>query len=346
MTGATYGSATTLGSWLRALRRCLDANGFDGEAVMLEAGLSPHELDGPEARCPRSTTRRLWELAVETSGDPAFGLRVASYITPTSCHALSYSLVASPTLKEAFERIVRYCHVVSNAVEYEFSRQGDEYHLEIGPYLSNLPPVHESIDMLVAAFLRMCRSSLGRDYAPLRIELCRPTPTSVDGFQQILRAPVSFGCERNRIVFDRESMELPLENGNPDLARHNDAITQQMLARIERDNIPARVRAVLVKRLEFGEPSQEDVAEMLNVSSRTLQRKLGEGGTTFMELLDDTRRELAQAYLGADRYSVGEVAFMVGFASNSSFTRAFRRWTGCAPTEWRKQQPGCTDHAA
>lgn len=339
-------AATTLGSWVKSLRRCLDAEGYDGEALLLRAGLKPSELEGPEARCPRELTSRLWRLAVEETKDPAFGLRVASHIGPTACQSLSYSLFASPTLKEAFERVARYSHVVSNAIDYQFYRKGGEYYLEIGPYLSEQPPVDESIDMLVAAFVRMCRSLLGRDYSPLRIELCRPQPASTEAYFGILRAPVTFSCAKNLIVFDRASMERPLENGNPELARHNDAVSQQLLARIERDNIPARARALLITRLAHGEPSQDEIAELLNMSPRTLQRKLADAGTTYIELLDDTRRELALQYLASSRYSVSEVTFMVGFASNSSFTRAFRRWTGYSPTDWRSRQNFDTTRAA
>jgi AraC-like DNA-binding protein len=107
------------------------------------------------------------------------------------------------------------------------------------------------------------------------------------------------------------------------------------LAQIERDNIQWRVREVLTQRLSKGEPSQEDVAELLNMSARTLQRKLGDCGVTYREILDETRRVLALAYLSAPRHSVSEVTYLLGFSAGSSFTRAFRRWTGQSPSGWR-----------
>jgi AraC-like DNA-binding protein len=91
----------------------------------------------------------------------------------------------------------------------------------------------------------------------------------------------------------------------------------------------------LTQRLAHGEPSQEDVAELLNMSARTLQRKLGDGGTTYKEILDETRRVLALAYLSAPRHSVSDVTYLLGFSAGSSFTRAFRRWTGQSPSVWR-----------
>jgi AraC-like DNA-binding protein len=323
---------TTLGTWVKAICRALDAAGCDSAALLAEAGLDPKALDGPTVRCPLTQTERLWRIAVAATGDPAFGIKVASHIKQTTFHALGYGLSASSTLKEAFERAQRYCHVASDAIEYDFSRSGSEYHFIIEPAAG---VADESVDALVAAYLRMCRSLIGHDYSPLRIEFRRARPANTEGYQSVLRTPLQFGAAQTRLVFDRDAIERPLDGGNPELARHNDAIALQYLSQIERDNIQGRVREVLTQRLSHGEPSQEEVAELLNMSARTLQRKLGDGGTTYKEILDETRRVLALAYLSAPRHSVSDVTYLLGFSAGSSFTRAFRRWTGQSPSVWR-----------
>ncbi|PPA05284.1 AraC family transcriptional regulator, partial [Pseudomonas sp. MWU12-2312b] len=99
---------TSLASWTRALRKQLDALGLDSTALCRQAGLDPQWMDDPNARYPLSGTTRLWELAVQASGDPAIGLRVSRFVSPTTFHALGYALVASGSLREVFERIVRY----------------------------------------------------------------------------------------------------------------------------------------------------------------------------------------------------------------------------------------------
>jgi len=321
-----------IATWIKAIGRALDAAGCNGDALLAQAGFDRECLDGPTTRCPLVNTGRLWEIAVAATADPAFGLKVASHIKHTSFHALSYGLSASSTLKEAFERVQRYCHVASDAVEYEFYRCGSDYHFVMEPAAS-VP--FESIDALVGAQLRMCRSLIGRDFSPLLVELRRPEPAAVEDFERLLRAPLKFGAARNRLVFDSASIERPLDGGNPELARHSDAIALQYLARMERDNIQARVRELLMQRLEISEPSQEEVAEQLYMSARTLQRKLGDSGTTYKEILDETRRELALAYLSAPQHSVSDITHLLGFSCGSSFTRAFRRWTGQSPSDWR-----------
>jgi len=329
---STGGGKTTLCSWVKAVCRALDAAGCDSARLLAEAGFEANALDGPTARCALSSSLRLWRIAMAVTGDPAFGLKVASHIKPTSFHALSYAISASSTLKEAFERAQRYSHIGSDAIDYEFMLCGCEYHFVIAP---SADLGDEPIDALVGSHLRMCRSLIGRDYSPLRIEFRRLRPAKIDDFVSLLRAPLIFDAPDTRLVFDRDSIERPLEGGNPELARHNDAIALKYLSQLERENIEVRVREVLPQRLASGEPSQEDIAEILGMSARTLQRKLGEAGTTYKEILDDTRRELALAYLSAPRHSVSDVTYLLGFSAGSCFTRAFRRWTGCSPTDWR-----------
>ena len=164
---------------------------------------------------------RLWRLAVAATGDAAFGLKVASHIKHTTFHALSYGLCASSTLKEAFERVQRYCHVASDAIEYDFVRFDAGYHFVIEPAVE---VADEPVDALVAAYARMCRSLIGHDYSPLRIEFRRARPARVEDFHDLLRAPLLFDAPQTRLVFDSDAIERRLDGGNPELARHNDAI--------------------------------------------------------------------------------------------------------------------------
>jgi AraC-like DNA-binding protein len=331
-THSTIGRGYILATWIKAIGRALDAAGCDGAAILAQAGFDPHELEGPTARCPLINNGRLWQLALEATGDPAFGLKVASHIKHTTFHALSYALAASSTLKEAFERVQRFGQVGSDAVAYSFNKIGSEYHFVI-ELVAPLP--WESIDALVAAHLRMCRSLAGREFSPRLVELRRPRPARIDDFERLLRAPLRFSAPKNLLVFDAASIERQLDGGNPELARYNDVIALQHLKRIERDDVQGRVREVLLQRLKGREPSQEEVAERLHMSPRTLQRKLAESGTTYKEMLDDTRHALALAYLSGPQHSVNEVTYMLGFSSGSCFTRAFRRWTGQSPSHWR-----------
>ena len=327
-------STTVLSSWGRAIRRALAAAGVDSARLFAEAGLDIAALADPDARYPLTNTTRLWELAVRETGDPAFGLAVATQVTQTTFHALGYALIASGTLREAFERMVRYFRLVTDAADLELEREGEVYCFAIG-YASGATPATASVDAFVSLLLRFCRSQLGRDFAPLRVSLRRPEPQPRTRFDAVFRCPVEFAAPRNAVWFAAEPLERALPDANAELARHNDEVVLRYLARFDRDNTRARVRAALIEGLPGGEPSAQKIADALHLSLRSLQRKLADEDTSFEQLLAATRHELARSYLQNPRYSIGEITFLLGFTDASAFARAFKRWEGCTPTAYR-----------
>ncbi|NKF22091.1 AraC family transcriptional regulator [Solimonas marina] len=334
---------TVLSSWGRAIRRALDAAGVDSARLFAEAGLDVAALADPDARYPLEQTTRLWALAVRETGDPAFGLSVATQVTQTTFHALGYALIASGTLREAFERMVRYFRLVTDAADLKLERDGDSYRFEVG-YVPGVMPAPESVDAFISLFLRFCRSQLGREFSPLRVALRRARPAQVERFDAVLRCAIDFGAARNAVWFAAEPFERALPDANPELARHNDEVVVRYLAHFDRDNLRARVRAALIEALPGGEPSAQKIADLLHMSLRSLQRKLADEQATFAAMLAEVRHELARSYLRNPHYSIGEITFLLGFTDASAFARAFRRWEGCAPSAFRAS--GAPDVAA
>lgn len=330
-------TATSLTSWARAIRKALDEAGCDSAALFARAGLDLAALEDPNARYPLDRTTALWRLAVAATGDEAFGLHVARHTHFTHFHALGYSLMASATLREVFERCARYFRIVTDAAQLAFEDAGPECHLYFDPRPGAPEPAVEAIDAFAANFVRGARALAGRGFAPLRVELRRPPPRVAAPFERLFRAPLRFAAPRNLLAFARADLERRLETANPELQLHQDEIILRHLARLERDNTVAQVRKALVELLPLGEPGEERMAEALHLSVRSLQRRLAAQGTSYKTLLNQTRRELALGYLSSPGCSVGEAAYLLGFADSSSFTRAFRRWTGVAPRDYRAQ---------
>src|SRR5690606_12367376 len=186
-----------LASWTRALRKQLDASGLDSVALCRAAGLDPQLMDDPNARYRVSDTTRLWQLAVQASGDPAIGLRVSRFVSPTTFHALGYALVASGSLREVFERIGRYHPVVSDALELDLQRAGDRYRFRFRVPVDSPAPAPEALDAFAAIYVRTCRNRLGRTYAPLAVHLQRPEPADPAPWHHVFRAPIFFAAEEN-----------------------------------------------------------------------------------------------------------------------------------------------------
>ncbi|KHK61692.1 MULTISPECIES: AraC family transcriptional regulator [Pseudomonas] len=326
---------TSLASWTRALRKQLDALGLDSQALCVEAGLDPVLMDDPNARYPLSATTRLWTLAVQASGDPAIGLRVSRFVSPTTFHALGYALVASGSLREVFERIVRYHPVVSDALTLQLSRGEDRYRFSLDVPTGRPAPAFEAIDAFAAIYVRTCRNRLGRDYAPLAVYLRRPEPLDPSPWHKVFRAPVHFDAGQDSLEFNLVDFDSHLDDANPELAEHNETVLKRTLAQLQPLTWERKVRAAIEAQLPEGEPSAERIAQTMHLSLRSLQRHLADEGCRFDALLNECRENLALLHLRDPQCSLSEVSYLLGFADTSSFSRAFKRWTGMTPGQFR-----------
>ena len=151
----------------------------------------------------------------------------------------------------------------------------------------------------------------------------------------MFRAPVQFEAEESLLRFPRDAFEQRLDDGNPELAEHNEAVLRRSLEQLQAASCSERVRNFLQAQLPDGEPSAERIAQALHLSLRSLQRHLAEEGTSYEALLGDTRQALALQHMRDPRCSISEIAYLLGFSDSSSFGRAFKRWTGQTPSQYR-----------
>jgi AraC-like DNA-binding protein len=269
--------------------------------------------------------------------DPCIGLRAARYFNPASLQALGFAWLASDSLYDALSRMVRYVRALDNTMQLELSLSGEVCCLAIEQVRVHSRVENEIRDAFWAGLINLCRISLTESFAPLRLSRCRPEPLCMADFYALFRAPIQFGADRDVMTFRRDDVERHLPTANHILARSNEQIVADYLARLDNDSFPDRVRARLVEVLPSGEVEAELLARGLNLSLRTLQRRLAKAGTSYSELLDEARRELALRYIGEHRLSIKETTYVLGFSEPANFTRAFRRWTGFSPTQYRQQ---------
>jgi AraC-like DNA-binding protein len=329
------GRMSTLGGWTATLVRALDAQGIDGKRLALEAGIDPASLADPDARVPRPSLTRLWRLAVDATGDECFGLTASRYVAQTTFHALGYAVLASGTLREAFERIVRFRRLIGDIIELKLVDVDDRCRFVID--VSAPPGVpYEAVDAVVAVTVRQARLLRGdARFSPLGVMLQRPEPAGGSGaFRRALGAPVAFAQPINAIDYARADCEDKLPTGNAELARQNDEVVVRYLSRVQGASLSLRVQQALLDALPDGAPGKEHIARAIGMSPRNLQRHLAAEGTSFKQLLNDARVSLARSYVAEGRLTVTEIAFLLGFADTSTFSRAFKRWTGKSPRDY------------
>lgn len=333
---------TVLSSWTQVLVSALDQRGLDTRPLLLEAGIDPASVAEPGRRFPLEATTRLWRLAAEETREESLGLWVSKFSNHTTFHALGYAFMASRTLREAMERVVRFNATVSDVAEVSFTHHGGNSVIDWRLRPGATQPATEAMEAVISAILRACRRLLGPEFSPLRAKLMRPEPEQAQAFVDFFRCELEFGHPGYELEFRSEDLERPLAGGNEELARSNDRVMEEYLARLEIGSVATRLRTLLATDLPSGVKSQDAYAEILGMSGRSLQRKLSAEGVTFNQVLSETRCDLARSYLSeAGGPSLAEVAFLLGFSDSSSFSRAFHRWTGVSPSAFAAgERPG------
>jgi len=317
------------------LHGILAARGLDADALVRSAGIDPASLADPNTRVPDARMIGLWRVAHEATGDELLGLEAAQRLHPTSMHALGFAWLASASVMDALRRLQRYFRVLTDVEQIVLREEPARLRVQIGlpngrPYL----PWH-AYDAFQAGVVQRCRAIAGEHFRPLAVRNMRARPACAERFEAFFGVPVEFGAPEYAMDFDRADVERVLPTGNAELALANERVIQDYLARLDRHDVVAAARRAIVRQLSAGAATQAGISGVLNMSTRTLQRRLDEHGLTFKGLRETTRRELALDYLRDSSRSVNEVAYLLGFSELSNFSRAFKRWTGRTPSAFR-----------
>lgn len=317
------------------LWRLLEAYGHDPEPLYRDVGIHPDLLKKSGARIQYASVNKLWRKAAEIIDDPCFGLQAAKYWHPSYLYALGYAWLTSHTLREALNRFVRYLRIVSEASSLILEDDSDGLTLRVDLQSAGMR-VPAQIDMFMAINIHMCRLNYGENLKPLSVNFVHPEPSCSKKYFDLFKSPVHFSSSRDSISFSLAEVDQHLLGANPHLARINDQLLINYLAKLNKEDIIHRAKASIIEMMPSGGVADEKVAQKLNMSVRSFQRKLNDAGTTFRKISDATRKELALNYVRDQDIELFEIAFLLGFSEQSAFSRAFKRWTGNSPSEIRK----------
>jgi AraC-like DNA-binding protein len=323
---------------VRSVRPVIDrlgTLGLDIAAALAAAGVDPGALDDAEARIPHGAALAVWREAARRSGDDDLGIHVAEEIRPGAFDVLDYTIRASVTLGEGLERLVRYHRILHDAAVVQLRVEENSARLQhvLPPEAPALP--RQVAEFIVAAWLVVARQATALDLVPLEVHFRHSAPADQAEHRRLFRAPVRFSSSTNGLRIPRSMLDTPLVKSDAGLCAVLDQYVRERLDRLPPTNaLSHRVRHLLASGLSSGVDS-DAVARKLHMSRRTLQRQLASEGTSFKEVLDDLRRELATEYLAERRMAIAEIAFLLGFSEASAFHRAFKRWSGSTPADYR-----------
>jgi AraC-like DNA-binding protein len=277
----------------------------------------------------------IWRAIRKLCNDPTVGWKFMKLVETDQYHPTLLAALHARTYRESLQRLARYKKLCS-AEEFRFTNKGDELLVEVSwPFAGEERPPELVIDAVFALVLELGRRGTKTKLKPKCVELARPAEGE-DGLEDYFGCPVKYRAARNSLVLRAADVELPF-------ATHNDELLEMLAPQFEKRlnevqtkrSILEQVKWVLKRLLSGSRPDLVIVAKELGMSHRTLQRRITDEGSTFRQLLNETRHELVRQYLVNPAVEITEAAFLVGYEDPNSFYRAFRSWEGTTPAEWR-----------
>lgn len=321
-------------AWLTGLHSAWKQHGIDADRLFAAAGIdiqNPHRLE------PRQLSDRLshlWELAVAATGDPMIGAKTAPRQPLGSLGLVAHLILACPTLMDALDHLCNYVDLVMPTATARVERREDLVRVVLHIAGGDRPVPPQRYDFVAGLALQVIEWLIGRPVRPVLTCLSFAPPADPEAYVSAFRCAVRFGQPACSMDFRLADLQVRLPTANAVVADWCTRLASD-LAQTRRGRVSVKVKKVLLELLPKGDPRRDEVAGILSVSERTLQRRLAEEGTHFQELVDHTRRELAQQFLAVGRLTPKEMSFELGFSDPSNFYRACKRWFGQSPREFR-----------
>ena len=329
-----------LAVWLRPLVDYLERTGFDSAEVFRHTGIDVAQVFVPGARLRLRDAAPLWRQAAIVTGKPFIGLEIANDAPPLQADVTAIAMMASRNLYEALQRFARLSQIVCDAVLVSLTRDEDELRLDllVTPEERHVMP-REAMDPALLIPLGLLDKGMIKPgtIRELRFGCPYPGDEEVAHLADLIPIPTHFDCEHHGLSIDWEMSLQQNPYWNPALAQICEEQVLKELEALDDSNLVARTRKVLLDHLGTGTPQLNKVASLFNITGRQLQRKLKEQGTTFGELLDQVRLDLALRYLQDPRMTMVDIALSLGFSDQSNFVKAFKRWRGETPGQYRRR---------
>jgi AraC-like DNA-binding protein len=311
--------------------------GFDPSAIRQLPALRHRDLDDPDLRVPESVAQEAWRLAVRITGDHALGLHVAESLPRGALDLVEYAFRSSASLGVGLERLARYSRVLSDRVAARTEAGAHDLLLFVGD--TGGGPLHSArAEFSLAVALRLARDATAVDVRPLQVCFAHEAPDDQGDHERFFRAPVHFASGSTSMLLRRSDADRQLRGADAALS----AIVRRRLDKVlaERDTpdsgtLTERVRRMLVEELGQTTLTPQAVATTLDISARTLSRRLAQEQTSFRRILDEARCQFATALLHDRSLSVADIAFFLQYSEPAAFHRSFKRWTGRTPRGFR-----------
>jgi AraC-like DNA-binding protein len=320
---------------VRGLVEAVEQVGVSRDELLRSAQLELTELENEDASVPRSVVYRLCEVALDLTGDPAFGLHWGERLCGTAFNPLSHLVAHAATLRQGFESLHRFHRLLNDQPSFRLSEHGDKVTVQCF-HLSgaSLRMQRVASEMLVLGVIRLIRSFCPQARVD-DVSFDYPTPEYHAEYGRVLELVPRFAQQRTEIVFDRALMNMASLHKDEDVHEALRVIAERRILRLgQHTPFTLRVRDLLVEQGPM-QPDMDRIARALGLSKRSLRRRLVSEGSSYKTIVKEALAIVAKRYLREKRLTIQETAYEMGFADSSTFHRAFKRWTGKTPGSYQ-----------
>ena len=320
---------------MRPVIDALRASGNDPERVLARVGLPPAGL--PAGRFPHAAQTLFWQVASDECGEEHVGLYLAEHLPAFHGLLLEYLFLSSETFGDGLRHALRYVRLLSDTLNADLEVQGERALLTLG--LIPGTPRHFP-EMLAGAVIRLFAALTDGDFVPRQVQFMHGEGAPAERYRQVYGCPAQLGGERYALEFDAAVLGKPSRHAAPELLRMHESLARRQLAEVERLDLVRKVRELIGELLVDGGATLEQVAARLNMPTRRLRERLTLAGVRFNDLITDYRCRLAKELLLKTDERIEVIVERTGFSEPSTFYRAFKRWVGETPVEFRKRGKG------
>ncbi len=328
------------GRFLYSMIQFANSQGANIQDLVRISELPVERLLQEDCMVESSCYNKVIQNAMEMTGDQHFGLHAGEQMSLAGAGLVGQITQSSPTIKKAIEYSCEYISLGCRAIPKKLEFTGDHYRLTLSPVTpwinQNPEVVRQTADGIVVFTIREFQSLSFRKRAPVRVEFNYPRPGDISEYKRIFPCELVFGQKQTAILFEKTDIETPVISSDFKLLRVLvEHANQKLLQMRQAQEFHQIVRKTILNLLDPGFPTINQVAANLNLSVRTLQRKLKSDGLVFKEILEELRKEMAINYIENGDFQINEIAHLLNYADASTFIRSFKKWTGKTPTGYR-----------
>ena len=310
----------------------------DVDRIYSQLGYNAEQLPLRELRTPHQLQVFFWGTVEAVTDDRDIGLTLCPHLPPFRGEVLEYLMFSSPTMEEGCERVFKYLRLVSDALNVRLVREHGRARLVISSSPERAPVLRHTEICTAYEIIQFARDASEGAFRPISVRFTYEQRSPLKAYEAVFGCPVAFNAPHCEVDFDPAVLARPSSRWDPDLLKVHEEVAEKRLSRLERQDLIERIEGVIARRLELQTCELETVAKELGMPERRLRFELSQAGTSFTQLLAEFRYRLARRLLADPEEAIDNIVYLTGFSEPSTFYRAFKRWSGMTPVQYREKK--------